>query len=304
MPTLRPPRPLASFAVKKLFLAATLLACLALTATAQTSSPSARDAKPAAPAYESPYRVKLTWTDEELIPDLLRGPRADWKSQAEVPYSDWYDRANQRRWGYWGPGMKHYPAPAIASGKSPRWLRERVLAAGLRFVGYGYEHHHIPDWDPPADWPKDPDQTEPSGKGLDCSNFTAFAYNFALGYHPNTGIREQSLMTEVRGPGPGRVTKVQRIEIPKDFEDVDRVLRPADLLFIKNNRGNVSHVVLWVGSLGRVKGEKQLLILDSTGANHRDAVGEKIPDGIQLRPFGPRSWYFNSASHAIRIIPD
>jgi hypothetical protein len=260
--------------------------------------------RPAAtPAYESPYHVKFTWTDEELVPDLLRGPRADGKDHANVPFSEWYDRSNQRRWGYWGPGMKHFPAPALASGKSPRWLRERVLATGLRYVGYGYEHHHVPDWDPPDDWPLPPGLEGPSGKGLDCSNFTGFVYNLALGLLPNTDIGQQALMTEVKGPGPGRSTRVQRIELPKDFDDYPRTLRTADLLFIKNNRGRVSHVVLWVGSVGRSPKDHPL-VLDSTGGAHRDASGEAIPDGIHLRPFTPRSWYFNNASHAIRLIPD
>ena len=268
-------------------------------AAAQTS-----EAPSSATAYESPYRVQLTWTEEELIPDLLRGPRANWKDYADVPHREWYNRAHQSRWGYWGPGMKHFSAPAIASGKSPGWLRERVLATGLRYVGYGYEHHHVPDWEPPADWPRAPRQAQPAGKGLDCSNYTGFVYNLALGLLPNTDVRQQARMTEVKGPGPGRSTRVTRVELPKDFEDFDRVLRPADLLFIKNRAGDVSHVVLWVGSLGRIHGEPTLLVLDSTGGSHRDLVGQAIPDGIQLRPFARRSWYFNSASHAIRVIPD
>jgi cell wall-associated NlpC family hydrolase len=276
------------------------LLCLAAPAAAQNQDPRP---SPAASAYQSPYRVKFTWTDEQLIPDLLRGPRANWKDYGRAPFSEWYDRSNQSRWIHRGPGMKHLPAPGIAAGKDARWLRERVLATGLRYVGLGYEHHHLPYWDPPADWPSSPGRPR-SGRGLDCSNFTGFTYNLALGYQFTTDIQRQSELTELRGPGPDRSTRVTRIELPKDFDDYDRVLRPADLLFIKNNSGRLSHVVLWVGPLGRHKGKTQWLILDSTDGTHRDAEGQPIPPGIQLRPFTPRSWYFNNVSHALRIIHD
>jgi hypothetical protein len=44
------------------------------------------------------------------------------------------------------------------------------------------------------------------------------------------------------------------------------------------------------------------LILDSAGDGARDANGEKIPDGVHLRPFSKGSWYAAHADHAIRII--
>ncbi len=279
-----------------------LLATLALLGLAASAAAQSREARPA-PAYESPYRVKFTWTDEQLIPDLLQGPRANWKDWGRAPFSEWYKRENHSRWQHRGPGMKHLPAPSIAAGKDARWLRERVLATGLRYVGLGYEHHHLPDWDPPADWPSSPKRPR-AGRGLDCSNFTGFTYNLALGFFPSTDIQRQSEMTEIAGPGPGRTTPVRRIELPKNFDDYERVLRPADLLFIRNNSGRLSHVVLWVGPLGRHKGREQWLILDSTDGTHRDIEGNPIPPGIQLRPFTPSTWYARNASHALRIIPD
>jgi hypothetical protein len=252
--------------------------------------------------YVSPYRVEFSFPEEDLIGDLLRGPRSDWRTYSEAPFRDWYDRANHRRWGYWGPRMRHLPPPNSASTRPAQWARERVIATGLRYVGFGYQHRHLPDWDPPADWPRAPNQTN-NAKGVDCSNFTGFVYNLALGLLPDTSIRGQAEMTSVRGPGPGRSTRVQRIELPRDHEDFPRVLRSADLLFIKNRQGNISHVVLWVGDIGRSPDDRPL-ILDSTGPTHRDADGARIPDGVQLRPFGPRSWYFANASHALRLIPD
>ena len=262
-----------------------------------------RAAEPDRPAYQSPYSVKFTFKEEELIGDLRKGSRADWKDTANVPFREWYAPANQKRWGYWGPGMKHFDAPPGLSSKSPQWQRERVIATGLRFVGYSYQHHHVPDWNPPADWPRDAKQTTPPGKGLDCSNFTTFAYNLALGLRPTSDVQDQAAMTETPGPGPSRKTPVRRLELPKSYEDFPRELLTGDLLFVKNTAGNISHVVLWVGAIGQSP-DGTPLILDSTGAGARDANGATIPDGIHLRPFRPNTWYFTQASHVLRIIRD
>ncbi len=262
-----------------------------------------RAAEPDRPAYQSPYSVKFTFKEEELTGDLRKGSRADWKDSATVPFREWYAPANQKRWGYWGPGMKHFEAPAGLSSKSPRWQRERVIATGLRYVGYTYQHHHVPDWEPPADWPRYAKQATPSGKGLDCSNFTTFAYNLALGLRPTSDVQDQAAMTETLGPGPGRKSPVQRIELPKSYEDFPRQLLTGDLLFVKNNAGNISHVVLWVGEIGQSP-DGTPLILDSTGTGARDASSATIPDGIYLRPFRANTWYFTQASHVLRIIPE
>lgn len=252
--------------------------------------------------YESPYRVKFSFEEGELIGDLIKGPRADWKDQSTVKERDWYGEETKRRYGYWGPPAKHYSPPAGFAGKSADWMRERVIATGLRFAGYTYQHHHIPDWEPPADWPA-AEKIEKVGKGLDCSNFTAFVYNLALGIKPTGDVQDQAVMTECAGPGSGRTIPVKRIENPGDWTGWEKVLKTGDLLFIKNRSGNVSHVVLWVGKIGQ-SGDGTLLVLDSTGEGSRDEKGVTIPTGVQLRPFRERSWYAGSASHALRIIPD
>ncbi len=156
--------------------------------------------EPARASYKSPFKVTFTFKEEDLIGDLLKGPRADWKEQGSVPFRDWYNAANQKKWKSWGPSAKHFTAPASLSGKSAEWQRERIIATGLRFAGYSYQHHHLPDWNPPADWPRDPEQKTPSGKGLDCSNFTAFIYNLAIGINPTGAVREQLELTEMPGP--------------------------------------------------------------------------------------------------------
>lgn len=254
-------------------------------------------------AYKSPYNVKFSFPEEELIGDLLKGPRSDWKDHATVPFRDWYHPANQTRWGYWGPAIRHLNPPAGLAKKTPQWSRERVIATAMRYIGYSYQHHHVPDWEPPADWPRDPEQKTPTGKGVDCSNFTGFVYNLALGILPSTGIKTQAEMTEAAGPGAGRSVPVRRVELPKSHEDFANELLTGDLLFVKSSKGNVSHVVLWVGKIGSSP-EGLPLILDSTGSGATDSNGETIPDGVQLRPFKRTTWYFTQASHVLRIIPE
>lgn len=253
--------------------------------------------------YKSPYKVTFTFKEEDLIGDLLTGPRADWKETATVPYREWYDAANQKKWRGWGPAAKHYSPPAGLSTKTAEWSRERVIATGLRFVGYSYQHHHLPDWDPPEDWPRDPEQKTLQGKGLDCSNFTAFVYNLAHGIKPSGAVREQAELSVMPGPGANHTTPVRRIELPKNFADFEKTLLTGDLLYVKNTSGTLSHVVLWVGKIGKSP-DGNPLILDSTGAGSKDSSGVEIPDGIQLRAFKPSSWYFKQASHALRIIPE
>lgn len=253
--------------------------------------------------YHSPYKVDFTFKQEDLIGDLLSGPRGDWKEEASVPYRDWYDPAFQKRWRYWGPAAKHFSPPAGSTSRDPEWMRQRIIATGLRFVGYTYQHHHVPDWEPPASWPKDEKQTTPVAKGLDCSNFTAFVYNLALGIKPTGDVHDQAVLTEAPGPGHGRTIPVKHIELPERYEDFGKTLLTGDLLFIKGSQGGISHVVLWVGKIGSSP-DGAPLILDSTGSGTKDSNGAVIPNGIYLRPFKKGWWYAAKASHALRIIPE
>jgi cell wall-associated NlpC family hydrolase len=251
--------------------------------------------------YASPYSVKFTFELEDLIGDL-DGPRGHWKSEASIPFEDWYSAQTQRRFGVWGPSGQHFPPAVLGGQRTVEWMQQRVIATGLRFQGYHYQHHHVPDWDPPADWPYKPSPLGRQSKGVDCSNFTAFVYNLAFGLKPSGETREQAAMTEVRGPGPDRTSKVRRIEVPASHAEYRERLQTGDLLFIKGRTsGEITHVVIWVGGIGQSRNAVPL-ILDSTGEGHKDENGAQIPDGVQLRPFTPKSWYCQSASHALRLL--
>ncbi len=62
----------------------------------------------------------------------------------------------------------------------------------------------------------------------------------------------------------------------------------------------MTHVIVWVGSIGNApKGEP--LLLDSHGGDVVDDDGQPIPCGIHLRPFREQSCYNRCASHAHRV---
>lgn len=251
--------------------------------------------------YQSPYGVKLPWPIPELIPDLLEGKRGEPGREAKIPESDWYGHSHP--WvGPWGPLPHRYKPPKRAEGKSDDWERARIIATALRFIGYHYRHHYIPDWDPPPGWynPK-PGGARHDGKGLDCSNFTAFVYNQGLGIRFSSDIRKQAATETVTVNGTEQQLPVRLIPRQESVEAWARVLKPGDLLFIRpRSSETVSHVVIWIGQWGMPGGRP--LILDSHGADVRDENGALIPDGIHLRPFRSDSWYATRADHAIRIV--
>ena len=130
-------------------------------------------------------------------------------------------------------------------------MRERVIAAAARFIGYGYQHHHIPDWDPPEHWPWKETCVGHNGRGFDCSNFTGFVYNQGLGIRLSSAVHRQAAETQASmGDETLRLTRI-------GLEDVDHqrrqaLLRSGDLVYIRGREGGpITHVVLWVGPLGR-----------------------------------------------------
>jgi hypothetical protein len=253
-----------------------------------------------ADGYRSPYRVVTSTPIDELVGDILRGPRGDPRLSASVPYVEWYSAETRRRWGAYGPRMRRMDPPAGHRRRSSRWKRERVLAIAARYLGYGYQHHHLPEWHPPAGWPWKKVARGANGRGIDCSNFTAFVYNLALGVQLDTEIRRQAV--QPAAPMGAERLRLSRIDLPRTPAAYARTLRPGDLLYLRGTEDRISHVVFWVGDLGRAP-DGVPLVLDSTSSTLR--AGQRvIPDGVQLRPFRGTNRYFRRASHALRIIAD
>ncbi|CAN5538240.1 hypothetical protein BH10PLA2_BH10PLA2_12770 [soil metagenome] len=252
--------------------------------------------------YKSPYSVQFTEPRDSLVGDLEHSERGNPEIESSIPFRDWY--RGREKLSSWGPPARHYPPPRELERRSVTWKRERVIATALRFEGYSYQHHHIPDWQPPAEGRARDNAGTHGKKGVDCSNFSAFAYNLGLGIKPNSDVHKQSEERIFAGPGEGRETRVERIELPKNYQDLVKTLKTGDLLFVKGSpRGHVTHVVLWVGTIGQSP-DGLPLVLDSHGQGVKDSNDVHIPNGIHLRPFRQKSWYFESASHATRVIHD
>lgn len=174
--------------------------------------------------------------------------------QSPVPVAEWGSMNG------WGPKSAAYPAVTVPAGHEPvAWKRAHVLAVAKKYIGLPYRHHHVPGWAPAGE--ADPLK---AGKGLDCSNFTAWVYNYGLGIKFTSDIAKQS-----DGPdAPGRVLAA------------GEPFTAGDLLFIlKGDRTCVSHVVLYMD------------------AEH---IIDSHADGVAIRGF--TGWYRTHLSHARRLL--
>ena len=145
--------------------------------------------------------------------------------QTEKPFDQWRSCC-----GSYGPCAQSYSEVIFPSGVDRLgWSRIRILEAAKKWIGLPYKHHHIP-----------------AMGGLDCSNFTAFVYNYALGIRFTSQVGRQS--EEV-----GRRLTAQE------------VLYPGDLIFLYSaDFSRISHVVIYMNPRE---------IIDSTGL------------GVQIRPY-------------------
>lgn len=173
--------------------------------------------------------------------------------QSALPPAQWY---GSFRRDSWGPKAATYPPVTVPAGFDPvLWKRARLATVARRLVGLPYRHHHIPAYDPPGE-----------GRGLDCSNFTAWVYNYGLGIRFTSDVTAQAA-----GPkAPGRRLSP------------DERLAVGDLLFISTRDGSrISHVALWLG-------DGQLIDSHKTG--------------VAVRPYA--GWYRDCLSHVRRVVEE
>lgn len=156
--------------------------------------------------------------------------------------------------GGWGPAAAALPpvaAPADAGCDATTWKRERIVATALRYLNepgnphaLQYRHHHIPAWDPPASTRPPSATTDEggddnsasawaAGRGLDCSNFTAWVYNYGLGIKFSGNVKKQYAGTA--GPVGQPI-------------GADGPFQTGDLIFLhsKDDTERASHVVIVV----------------------------------------------------------
>jgi cell wall-associated NlpC family hydrolase len=253
-----------------------------------------------APAAGAGYKLRYTYPIDELVGDLLHGERGDLERESDIPHHEWYSHETRRRFEAWGPEQRVYPPLAGLADRPLSWKRQRVIATAARFIGYEYQHHHIPDWNPPADWPWKECCAGRNGRGVDCSNFTSFVYNQGFGIKMNAAIERQSELHSAL-EGHEHAVTVRKVELPDGFSERVAALRTGDLVYIRGREdGPVTHVVIWVGGVCSSPSGAPM-ILDSHGGNVEDDWGRLIPCGIHLRPFREDSWYNRCAAHAHRI---
>lgn len=236
------------------------------------------------------YPFSCSWTS--LTADFTS---RDALPESGEPISEWYRTDPQGHYlnRGWGPAADTLPTPVIPQGaqcESTTWKRERILAVAMHYIyapgnalGLQYRHHHVPGWDPPASTyagaPEDnPDADNPNGptawspgRGLDCSNFTAWVYNYGLGIKFSGDVHRQADGTA--GPMGGRIPEHGPFE-------------PGDLVYLHPNGdpGRASHVVIYLDD-GH--------ILDSR-VNAQNRVGVQIRDRV--------GWYRDAVLGAWRPI--
>lgn len=260
----------------------------------------ARAQAQAAPAtYQSPYSIDYSYPLGGLIGDLIGTDRGNPTKEASIPFNRWYAPQTAKLFKTWGPTAQQYPH--LTRFDQPSWSveakRQRLAAM---FIGHAYQHHHVPDWNPPATFPWSPTKIGHNGPGIDRSNFSSFTANVGFGVSYQTNVLAQSQMATVPKNGPGGSMPLRVIPPPPAYEDRIRTLRTGDLPNVRKDSGQIGHVTTRVGHIGRSP-DRVPLVLDSHDQDILDSNGQLIPHGVQLRPFHTDNWYNRNADHALRL---
>ena len=282
--------------------------------------------------YVSPYSINFTCDYNSLTYDFNTSPRNDITKESSLDYSEWYNISNHYYIiradnvkslcstgsvdysvnSTWGPLSAQYPAvavPPLSGGNELTWKRERLVAVAQKYIGYNYQHHHIPDFDPYSvdpSWPASCPAVAVNNptSGIDCSNFSSWNYNYGLGIKLDGDVLIQSYpTTPIPGPGGSGSIVPQVIGKGASYDSLIKMLQTGDLLYIKGDPGKpVTHVIMWVGSIGSDPKQGQPLVIDSHGDSVPDSNGVIIPQGVYLRPFRQNEYYYQQFDHAFRII--
>jgi len=252
-----------------------------------------------APEYRSPYALTFRTVQADREAGLDAWPWNSPGAQAVVDPADWYSAATARRWNSWGPRARVYPPPTHPF--TGAVARERLLGVAGGMIGLDYQHHHVPVWDPPPEWPWKEVRSGRRGPGVDCSNFVSFVYSFALGIGLPTNVTEQAELHRT-GAADGLPHGVRAIR-SSDYDAFCAQLLPGDVVYIASGAGAIVHCVLWLGDLGTGP-DATPLVLDCASEPRLDARSVRIPAGVRIRPYRRVGWYARATAHAHRIIPD
>jgi hypothetical protein len=268
---------------------------------------------PSPGGYQSPYVFQFTTSEKARTHGWKRAPWNDPAQWSLMPRERWYDRVAYRLKSFEnlasGAQPIHFPSSPKVESMSAALKRERVLTVAQQMIGMHYQHHHLPNFDPyrvRPEWPWIKVASGLRGAGQDCSNFVAWVYNYALGIRLSGAVVEASRQTTAPGPDGGLV-QIRAFPKPAGIGYAAFIaqLQPGDILYIRSDKGRISHSILWVGTLAvDSNGKDQYFVIDSTGPECKDSNGATIPDGVHLRPFRENSWYFRSAAVVHRIVAD
>ncbi len=192
-------------------------------------------------------------------------PASDFLSRDSLPQTSSSETSwCTRSWNLgWGPRSQQYPKITFPVSLDPQtFAQSRALASALHCVGLPYQHHHIPAFDARL-CTAQPDSLR-VGPGLDCSNFSAWVYNYGFGLIFTSHIVAQAA-DSAAGP------LIQK----------NAPLLPGDILFFKGNPTDtiITHCGIFVDS-GH--------IIDSHNT------------GVYLRSYSSTRWPGNSFGHARR----
>ncbi|MBF0321038.1 MAG: hypothetical protein HQL01_14665 [Nitrospirae bacterium] len=294
---------------------------------------------------ESLFAMQQPTSSQQTTTACSTSTNSDFSTRSALPQSIVPNWETTGKAGSWGPAPQSLPyVPVPAGCDCTVWKTQRVLQAVDMYISMGlnYCHHHIPGWTPPDDEGMDNATFRIPGvtctknrtlngkivwQGVDCSDFTSWYYNYALGvatgYTPlQTAIDTQACEPNLTWPAPTdpdntncTIDGAPGVALnynKENFDNITSKLQPGDLLYIMTGNGqdNISHVITWTGvTVGTGPGQlpETSLAPDAysyVGEGQQLAGAWVIADshyaGPAYRPF--LGWYRANLSHVRRII--
>jgi cell wall-associated NlpC family hydrolase len=254
------------------------------------------------------------------------------------------------------------------------WQQQRILAAANVFLQAGthYQHFHMPNFDPRqvtsgTGFPWSPVSTGTSLKstvdldqglsgtvpnpyaatygspqpGIDCTDFSSYVYNLALGIQMHSGTPNQVKFSGSGTLAPGNTASATVLDssgnplTPQFFYGPNfgtavhngtnsltalvSQFQPGDLLYMGNPSDNLVHVVMWLGQTGTDSSGNTFplvisshdntpaifdtLALDPTGfPSDGNIAGHLPPPGVHILPFDASNWFYQDFQVAMRVV--
>lgn len=275
-----------------------------------------------------------------------------------------------------GAPVLNVPLNAVPDGvAATTWQRQRLLAAAnvLLTATTPYQHLHLPNFDPTlvttgtgfpwshvstgttlqSSWQltNSVSGTTPNpyaatyGRptpGIDCTDFTAYVYNLAVGIQMHSGTPNQIGFVNAANPTAGGTAQATVLDtagnpiVPEFFygpnfgvaaingaHSLDALVsqfEAGDLLYIGNPADGILHVVMWLGQTGTDTAGNTFPLVISSHDNtpaifdtlalgpegfplDGNVAGHLPPPGVHILPFADSNWFYQDFQVAMRVIP-